>query len=449
MAYAILGVLALLALVSLARPFVGLLALVAVYYIQPSELFPLLSTIHVERIFGLFVLLGYVLASKDRTKIPWRNPVIMGVVVLLGISTLGIPFALWKANALRWTLELIKLLVYMFLVATLVNSESRMRKLLWLETVLLTWTAGTALYAFAHGQYQLSQNTMRAMGLTSLTGGPNELASMIAVTLPMIFPLFSPYRKFVVRIALLAVLGVTVTGLVLTGSRNGLFQLVGLILYCILRSRHKVVGFSVLCVLLLAAWTIMPEQYQRRYLTTAKFAEGEKLDSSNELRLAVWRTGTKIFFDHPILGVGAGNFAFAYSIYTNSPAWFEPHSLFYQVACEFGVVGLAGFLYFLIALAKQNALVRRLAVARASAFCRLVTVACGASIVATLIDSATGHTFYRPFWYFIAGVIVANQHVVAKVYTEPAGARLQVSPAKQPEVAAWSYAPSYTPEPAP
>jgi len=76
-------------------------------------------------------------------------------------------------------------------------------------------------------------------------------------------------------------------------------------------------------------------------------------------RESLWKVGTKMFVDHPIGGVGAGNFVVVERNYTasniNLPRIDQiakgelVHNSYLQVAAELGTVGLFGFLAILAA----------------------------------------------------------------------------------------------------
>ena len=139
-----------------------------------------------------------------------------------------------------------------------------------------------------------------------------------------------------------------------------------------------------------------------------------------------------MFLDHPVLGVGAGQFRTAYGLVYSGRAhgpWAQPHNLFLQVACELGIVGLLAFGYFLLQLVKANRSVLQL---KGNPSCKLnyeVAVACGALMAGVLVMSVFGHTLYRPYWYLLGGLVGANRFLV--------DAAAQRSPDSASEDAGW------------
>jgi len=76
-------------------------------------------------------------------------------------------------------------------------------------------------------------------------------------------------------------------------------------------------------------------------------------DYSTAERLAHWIAGIHMFLDHPVLGVGIGNYPDAYSryfitIFTNSLG--HAHNYYINMAAETGSIGLIVFLLFILAV---------------------------------------------------------------------------------------------------
>lgn len=244
-----------------------------------------------------------------------------------------------------------------------------------------------------------------------MAGGPNQLAGLILALLPFLIALLRASQSILLRLFLLACGGVSLAALVLTGARASMIGLALMGTYYIIRSRNKAVWFLVCVALACIIWMGMPQAYRDRYLTVEKYASGGQLDDSNQFRLQVWKAGWRMFLDHPILGVGAGQFPTAYgTLYVGRQhvAWMNPHDVFLQVACELGIVGLAVFTYFLVQIVGQ---IRHLPARLSNPSGELnyqVASACGAMFIALAAVSLVSHTLYRPYWYFLAGFAAAN-----------------------------------------
>ena len=401
-----------LALVGLFRPYLGLLVLIAIHFIQPGELLPALDVIHIERSYAIALLVVFVLRRLTTPGRPLlSNRLVLASLLLVGSAFLSIPFAVWRGGAFAQTTELIKDVILLVLIFGLVDTNARMSKVLWLMVGLFAWFAGSALIAYAHGQISLQERIGRAEGINSMAGGPNELAGLILALLPFLIALLRSTHSILIRLLLLACGSLGLAALVLTGARTGMLALIIVGAYYVLRSRLKIVWFLACVALACIIWIGMPQAYRDRYLTVKQYASGGKLDASNELRLRVWKAGWRMLLDHPILGVGAGQFPTAYGtsyVGVAHVAWMNPHNLFLQVACELGVVGLIVFIYFVIQIVKQ---IRHLPRRESSPLVELnfqVATACGAMLIALMAMSVVSHTLYRPYWYLLGGLVAAN-----------------------------------------
>jgi len=408
-----------LALVGLYRPYFGMLVFLAIHFIQPGELIPLISHLRIELVYGC-LLLGVILirhllrpkASRERDRI------VFGALAMLAVAGLSVPFAIWRGGALDSTIELAKLIAVLYLIRTLIESEKDLRGILWLMMILLGWYSISSLIAYRNGGfYYLRYGNMlavdRAMGINSLVGAPNELAGMVLALLPFLVALIRTSRRIWSRITLLVLATCALAALVLTGSRTAVLSLLALAVYYVLQFRHKLLTLAGCTLLMAIIWVSMPSAYKQRYLTVKSYAEGGQLDASNEFRLEVWAAGWKMFLDHPVIGVGAGQFSTAFALLYSKEhhQWMNPHDLLLQVICELGVIGLIAFTYFVVQVRRAINIPLHIRNSRFK-FHYEIAVACDVMFLGVLLLSITGHTMYRPFWYLLGGLAAANLSLV-------------------------------------
>ena len=87
---------------------------------------------------------------------------------------------------------------------------------------------------------------------------------------------------------------------------------------------------------------------------TSVFTQDLTKDSSAGERLAFWRNSLRMVADHPLLGVGPGGWAYAYIPHdggaTVTANWQprNPHNDYLWIAAEYGLLGLAAYLWFLL-----------------------------------------------------------------------------------------------------
>jgi len=233
--------------------------------------------------------------------------------------------------------------------------------------LVFAMTAGT-LFSFLVALYQVwtdsgpetfsQRGILRAYGLF---GEPNPLAGYLEmVTLPLLaYCLFQGFRgnlgvRFVTMLALLgSVCGVM--ALVLTQSRGGVLGFATgvaiFVWYGIARGgRLVVLGFFLLAGVILSTPSAAPARaafaldalFSRNTVpvTPANFAAQE--------RLAHWSAALRMWQEHPVFGIGSGNFNERFREFT--PVWRfripsgHAHNAYLQAASQAGTLGLICYL---------------------------------------------------------------------------------------------------------
>lgn len=414
-----------LAVVGLVRPLVGMLVFVLIHFVQPGELVPALEPFRIELAYGLLLIASLTYQGVLRSvRSLLSDRIILGATLLLASAVLSVPFAVWVGGALDTLQQLAKLITLVLLLAAIVDSQPRLRALLWCMVAVAVWFAGSSLSAYAHGDVfavVYDWGTFeRAQGLNSIVGGPNELAGLLLALFPMLIAVLRSTKNLFLRIVLLASGVLVLFAIAFTGSRIAMIGLLTIGFFYIVQSRRRVLTCLACVSLAVVVWASLPRIYHDRYLTLENYAEGGELDASNELRLQIWKAGGQIFLHSPIVGVGAGQFRTAYGLLFLRGVhaeWMNPHNLLIQVACELGIIGLIAFSYFMWSIFTGIMFVIR----RRSSSSDLnyqTALACLVMYVGTIILSVVGHTLYRPYWYLLAGLVVANQRIVRALRSE-------------------------------
>ncbi len=115
------------------------------------------------------------------------------------------------------------------------------------------------------------------------------------------------------------------------------------------------VATAVLAVIvLLSNLNIIPSEIAARFSGIEEYftvfdVRGVKVDDSNYAvveRMAHWQAAWEMLSDHPVLGVGFGNYAVVYPVYA-LPHWSDPlghaHNYYLNVAAEAGLIGLFAY----------------------------------------------------------------------------------------------------------
>ena len=131
--------------------------------------------------------------------------------------------------------------------------------------------------------------------------------------------------------------------LVMTYARGACFAvMLTLAGYGAMKDRRVLVG----CVALGGGVLLLDPMMAERL-----FSVFTKIDTSSEMRLAIWESSAAMILDHPILGIGWGAYRFVYpeyDFYINDPSViiYHAHNMYLNYAAEIGVIGAAAYFWF-------------------------------------------------------------------------------------------------------
>jgi putative inorganic carbon (hco3(-)) transporter len=137
-------------------------------------------------------------------------------------------------------------------------------------------------------------------------------------------------------------------------------------------------------------------------------------DSSNNVRLEVWKAVRNMIHDRPIFGFGPGDRVFKkiYPIYQTAPRFsaLSAYSIFLETIVEIGYVGLACFLWMMVVTFNCgiNGLAKLRQARDPQAFWLMAAIV---SMVAIIGQGTTDTEWYRPqiqtLWWLVVGIIAS------------------------------------------
>ena len=213
------------------------------------------------------------------------------------------------------------------------------------KKVMLTGFAGITLTS-VYAVYQGLSSMSRANGFY---GHPMTLGGWLCIFLPLLLIEFFE-RKLLGKYYWLAGLAFCIcsAGLVFNATRGAwlavaIVSAVLLIYYMFKNKRNLAV--SIIFVALISTVLVNNPKFMYRLDTIDDFNKYQ----SNTERILIWQSAWNMFKDHPILGVGLGQYTENYQQKYISPQAKEPnlthaHNNFMQMLAENGIVGFVGFL---------------------------------------------------------------------------------------------------------
>ena len=206
----------------------------------------------------------------------------------------------------------------------------------------------------------------RALAVSSLprVGGPINAPNLwaqvlVAISTLVMFRIFHE-RQTIKKVAAVVMLGIYLFIILNTYSRGAYLVLAvnTLLILFMFRKRFNPIVILTGVIALVMLIPILPATYRDRFtsLFVVTTENGVYEDTSLRGRSSEMLTGLAMFAEHPILGVGAGNYKPNYQRYAQligiefRAEARDPHSLYVQLLAETGILGTVAFLAMAIFL---------------------------------------------------------------------------------------------------
>lgn len=315
-------------------------------------------------LLGLALAAGALAIVRGKLRPCW-SPVFPAALVLLVAQSIAAVAARDFALSYPVVLETARGLVFLFLVTTLLTGLGDSPRAVTQAFVitLATLSVITIVQEFVLGNATtfggLSNVALGAdvSGVTARHAGPqqdvNFWGRVLVVAVPFALSLAIASYSRARRVCWLVGALTICIGIYLTQSRGGLLALgLAVAVWALLAGRR----FARLLLLapLFIALALATPGLGNRLATLSNLGAPPSLaapDASLQGRLAVQEAGLQMVVDHPLIGVGPGNFAAAQPEYLRQLGLqtdiLAPHNHYLQAAAEGGIVGLAALLLFL------------------------------------------------------------------------------------------------------
>jgi O-antigen ligase len=197
--------------------------------------------------------------------------------------------------------------------------------------------------------YAIWQGVHGNLRASAFSDNPMHLAGILVQVIPLflILSLKAGYPA-ITRTVFFSISMLSTVALIFNATRGAwIAVVVTILLYAAIIARSSrrslLVALTVLVIFGLIAVTVPETQARIRSIGDMNF-------QSNSERLLLWESAGKMFYDHPLVGVGFGQFKELYQSQYISPLAKEPnlphaHNNVMQFLAETGIVGLTGFIY--------------------------------------------------------------------------------------------------------
>jgi O-antigen ligase len=226
------------------------------------------------------------------------------------------------------------------------------------------------------------------------------------------------------KMRLVAVLTAAVCAFVLvrTGSRGGTlaFAVGGLVFLLGLRGRRRAIAFGAVVVAMALGWQLAPQDYRDRVASMTS-VEDDYNYTAYSGRRQIWSRAVGYIVEHPIAGVGAGNFPIAEGDFAAASGivakWSAAHNAYVQAFAELGLVGGVLFCSLVLLTFHRSWRLWRQGESRTRWKCPELFPSVCAFMTSALFLS---HAYFYPF-FALAGLVALAARV------QPAPEELQAS----------------------
>ena len=394
-----------------------LIAFSLLYFARPEDVVPFMRGVPLAKILGGIALIALISESTKRQKVEFPLTLKL-LLVLFAHLCLCIPFAYWRGGAFTTVFSSFgKGVIVAILISMVVERVSQLRKLIFVQAAAVCFMSIVSIAA---------HRTDSVGRLSGVTGGvlenPNDLAINIAINIPFCLAFLlrgrGPIRKGIWAIGLIAM----VYAVTATYSRSGFLALLVGVALCLwefgVRGRrwHLILLAGMMGVGMVA---FAPPNYAIRLqsIFVGRMA-GSQDNGSVDARRELLETSLQLMAQHPIVGVGPGNFP----VVTGS--WKVAHNTYTQMGAEGGIPALLLFLLVLLAAFRSVLSVRRSALYKQDKDAEILAGGLVAAFGAYLTGAFFSDTAYNLFPYFLIAYAigvrrVADLHAVGQSAAAP------------------------------
>jgi putative inorganic carbon (HCO3(-)) transporter len=326
--------------------FIGLMIFTALLFFRPQDQIRALNPLHLAELSALAALTAMVIGRLSRGQTVSRvTPELCGVFLMGGLILATAPFSIWPGGSVSTFTEIYSKIILIFvLIVNTLTSRKRVDQFVWLIVIASGYIAFRAVLDSARG-INLVENGRVQGAVGGMFKNPNDLALNMVAVMPLAASL-SLRAVTLLRRAGAALCAVFMLGAVIASqSRSGtigLAVIAAIIGVHLIRRKPAVACAGVLALLL--ALPLLPTSYWHRL---SSITDGTQDDTgSREARTTLLRESFTAFLQHPLTGVGAGQFK-NYDPEGREQPWRESHNIVLQVAAELGVVGLVTLLFLI------------------------------------------------------------------------------------------------------
>lgn len=380
---------------------------------RPFEVWPILATLRLERIYMLLTILLWTLSQPKKFTPNPLNLALAYFGTTIAASAILSPFS---PGIDPTTEDWLKAGVFYIIFVTSIRDDRQLSIMALAYCAIVTLYAAHSYREFLCGRHFFRMGIVRMIGVDRTYNDPNTFAATLVYSLPLFRVAWGLACKRWHKILVLASVGLLAWCVSLTGSRSGLVGLAAAGLFHIPRQR-RLLALAAIAFVGGILWFAAGERLQRRYLSLYDPSITDwRGHTSAEARKEGFYGGLRVFWRYPLLGCGPGRFA------ETGVTFVQAHNLYGQVLGELGLGGTSAFAGLIAAFVSNNTRTRRLARASTRAMSSTafaVNRAVMRTVALLLLMGWGGHNLYRYTWVWFAAFQVVAARTVDALAVSP------------------------------
>jgi putative inorganic carbon (HCO3(-)) transporter len=350
-----------------------------------------MSKVPLAKIAGTLAMLAF-LFSLQRIRRPLPREILL-LALLIGQLLLASALSpVWRGGAFQVTLDFAKVIAVIIAITAVVNTPLRLRLLIFTQAASVASIAAVTLW----------KGHLLSGRLNGLLGGPysdpNDLALALVVSLPQCLALLLLRKGWIWKAGWTAAIVVMIFAILLTGSRGGFLSIIVTSAVCLwsfaIRGRRSyLLGLAALLAIIVSLSS--GAMIIGRLRGTFSLKEDTVANGSAQARRELFWRSIEVTKEHPLFGVGPGNFV------QLSGNWHVAHNSFTQMSSEGGIPALILYILILWRGFKNIRAARRFANKQRG------TILFGKALHASLVGFVVGSCFLSMNFAFSPYVLVA------------------------------------------
>jgi putative inorganic carbon (hco3(-)) transporter len=302
---------------------------------QPGVFWQDITKLRIVLLVGILCIFTFLLNFLQKKPVKFLDPIGKSLLVFIVIQVIS-NLSVWLIYAYDTFYLWISIATVYFVGVLYLDRISKAKKFVWAFIFPGIFFGFYGIYNYSKIKEIITHENIRT-GAYGMYANPNDLSHLMIMIFPFVFKAFETRKNLLVRLILVISMGGILYASYLTASRGGLLGMIIVVFLSILSSKSfkPIQKRTLLVVMLLLAATVIPAKIMKR----AEYSGGKSLfdisDDSIEGRRDVWWEARQIIKEHPLMGIGDGQF----QEYLPRDA----HSIYYVIATEKGIPGIMTF----------------------------------------------------------------------------------------------------------